>query len=106
MRDFIERIKNDWNDEWAYKQEPLFFKAFLWPAMIIYWIVKVIFIILAGITSPLWIVPYMIVWIRKNKKQNSNSNANTCVISGTVSGVTIRGGRISNNETIDDEFVF
>lgn len=67
MRKFIDRMRDAYEYDWAWANEPLFIKAFLIVMVIPCWLLKVIFAIIAGVTSPLWIVPYAIWWTRKNK---------------------------------------
>lgn len=69
MKAFFERIREDYNHSYAYEVEPLFFKAFLWVLFTVQIIVKFIYVTLAAIFSPLWIVPYMIYCARKDKKE-------------------------------------
>ena len=69
MRKFIERIKDAYTYDWAWAKEPLFFKAFLVALCIPTGVCKAIFAIVVGITFPLWIVPYAIVWSRRNKHE-------------------------------------
>jgi hypothetical protein len=72
MKLFVERIKNDFDYEWAYSREPVYFKTFLW--FLLFWglIVKGLFCVLLFVTVPIWILPYFVWW---NKKQRSNNNA-------------------------------
>ena len=67
MQKFIERIKHAWDSQYAWTREPLFFKAFMVVLTSLYGLFKLIFAIVTGITSPLWIVPYAIYWTNKNK---------------------------------------
>ena len=61
MKNFIKRIKDDFEYYELYEREPLFFKAFLWFVM--FFVFTVDFI-----TVPLWIILYAIYWCCKNKK--------------------------------------
>lgn len=72
MKKFVERIKNAYNDEWHFDREPLFFKAFIVFGSIFYWIGSIIFGIIAAVTSPIWIIPYAIYWIKNNKDENDD----------------------------------
>ena len=67
MKKFIKRIKDAYQYQWAWEQEPWFFKAFMVAFIIPYWLLKAVFVVVAGLTSPLWIVPYTIWWIKNNK---------------------------------------
>lgn len=68
MRDFIKRIRDAYEYEWAWRNEPIFFKAFMIAIVTPYWVFKTIYAIVAFVTSPLWIVPYAIWWTRRNRK--------------------------------------
>lgn len=69
MKAFFERIEKAYNSQGAWNREPLFFKVFMIFAVLVWGLLKVVYCILAFITVPLWIVPYMIFWIRKEKKR-------------------------------------
>lgn len=71
MKDFIKRIKDDYEYDWKYDEEPVYFKAFLWFALLWYEVGKFLFGVLCFVTVPIWILPYFIWW---NKKKRSNNN--------------------------------
>ncbi len=71
MKKFIKRIEDAYRYEWAWVSEPWFFKAFLITFVIPYWLFKAVFVVVTGLTSPLWIVPYAILWIKKNKEKEN-----------------------------------
>lgn len=68
MRAFINRIKEDYNNDWAWDREPLYFKALMLAIVLPYWISKAIFAIVAFLTAPIWGIPYAIWWTRRNKE--------------------------------------
>jgi hypothetical protein len=73
MKLFFERIRNAYNNERDYEREPLFFKAFMWVIVMVWYVLIALYVIIAAVTSPLWIVPYMIYWTKKhNIKKNKN----------------------------------
>lgn len=65
MKYFIKRIKNDYECEIAYKKEPIYFKAFLWFAVLVCGIVVFLFGAVCFVTVPIWIIPYFIWWRNK-----------------------------------------
>jgi hypothetical protein len=67
MKKFIERIRDAYEYQWAWQMEPWFFKAFMVALIIPYALFKVVLVVVTGLTSPLWIVPYAIWWTKKNK---------------------------------------
>ena len=67
MGKFIERIRDAYNYDYAWENEPLFFKAFMVIAVVPYWLLKLVYCSVVGVTFPLWIVPYAIWWTKKNK---------------------------------------
>ena len=67
MKKFIERIRDAYENQWAWQREPWFFKAFMVTFFIPYLLFKVVLVVVVGLTSPLWIVPYAIWWTKKNK---------------------------------------
>lgn len=72
MKKFIERIKNAYNYEHCFDQEPIYFQAFIMFGTLLYWIGKTIFTIMVAVTSPIWIIPYAIYWIKNNKDENDD----------------------------------
>ena len=68
MKDFIERVRNAYNYEWHWDKEPLFFKTFVVVVVLISLIVKAIYCIVAAITIPVWIVPYIIYTYIRNRR--------------------------------------
>lgn len=69
MKEFIERIKDDWNKETFYNDEPLYFKVFLFFIGMFYLILKAVYIVLCFVTVPIWILPYYIFWKRKGREK-------------------------------------
>lgn len=65
MKEFINRVREAYEYDWAWVNEPLFFKAFLVAFFIPMQVFKFIYAIVVGITFPLWIVPYVIWWKKK-----------------------------------------
>ena len=69
MKDFFERIKDAYNDQGAYNCETFYFKVFMWFIVIPYWVLKLVFSILAFVTVPLWILPYVIYCVKKGGRE-------------------------------------
>ena len=69
MKDFIDRIKKDFEFVSHYDRESLFFKVFLWIAYITVGVAKIIYCVVVLISIPLWIIPYMVYWCHKRKKR-------------------------------------
>lgn len=68
MKNFIKRIKDAYNYDYAWANEPLFFKVFLMILGLFGGLLMLLYMMVVAVTVPLWIVPYMIYWIRRNKK--------------------------------------
>ena len=65
MRYFLKRFKDAWNDQGTYNCETLYFKIIMCFLVIPYCVFKAVFIIIAFVTVPLWILPYMIYCAKK-----------------------------------------
>lgn len=68
MKAFIERLKNAYKYEWAYDDEPLPIQIIVGVFTCIYMILLFVYIVVLAVTCPLWVIPYAIYWIKKEKK--------------------------------------
>lgn len=71
MKEFIERIKDDWEYETEFNREPFYFKVFLFFVFLFYFIFKGVYAVLCFVTVPIWILPYYIFWKNRNKGDNN-----------------------------------
>lgn len=68
MKEFIKRVKEAYNDQGAWNQETFQFKILMWFLVTVWFIVVGIYSIIAFVTTPIWIVPYVIYSIRRDKR--------------------------------------
>lgn len=68
MKEFIERMREAYIYDYAWSNEPLFFKVFMFVSILIGFILKVIYCVVVAVTIPLWIVPYIIYFTRRSRK--------------------------------------
>lgn len=70
MKDFIERVRKAYNIDFYFVDEPLFFRSFVVVLFLVVNIIKAIYCIVAAITVPVWIVPYIIYTCVRNRRTN------------------------------------
>lgn len=68
MKAFIKRLKEAFKYDHVYDTEPLPIKIIVGTFTGFYMIFLLAFMMVLVVTVPLWIVPYMIYWIRRNKE--------------------------------------
>ena len=69
MKDFIERVRKAYNDDFYIVDEPLFFQSFVVVLYLVVQIVKALYCIVAAITVPVWIAPYIIYTCVRNRSR-------------------------------------
>lgn len=67
MRAFFKRLKEAYKYEYVYDTEPLPIKIIVGVFTCVYMIFLLVFVCILAVTVPLWIIPYMIYWIKKEK---------------------------------------
>lgn len=70
MGAFFNRLKEAFKYEYVYDDEPLPIKIIVGVFACIYMILALAFLMVSVVTVPLWIIPYMIYWIKKEKKDD------------------------------------
>ena len=68
MRKFIDRIREAKEYDYAWATASLPLKVIVFAALFFETLLQVFIIIAMTITLPLWIVPYVVIWNRRNKK--------------------------------------
>lgn len=68
MKQFIDRVREAFDSEYAWAREPLFFKTFVAVFAVVLFILKVIYCFIVAVTIPLWVVPYIIYYTRRSRK--------------------------------------
>ena len=68
MKAFIKRFKEAFKYEWVYEEESFPMKILVGVFAAFYMIFGLAFILVTVATVPLWGVPYIIYYIRRNKE--------------------------------------
>ena len=70
MKAFINRLKEAFKYEHVYDTEPLPIKIIVGTFTGFCILFFLVFMLILVATIPLWIIPYMIYWIKKEKKDD------------------------------------
>jgi hypothetical protein len=70
MKAFFNRLKEAFKYEYVYDNEPFPIQIIVGTFTGFYMLFLLAFMLILVATVPLWIIPYMIYWIKKEKKDD------------------------------------